>query len=48
MTSDPAYLQKLGEIQVEPAYADRQQFTQDTEKETGVYTELATKKGIRK
>lgn len=48
MTSDPAYLQKLGEIQVEPAYADRQQFTQDTEKETGAYTELATKKGIRK
>ncbi|QQE75348.1 tripartite tricarboxylate transporter substrate binding protein [Brevibacillus composti] len=47
MTSDPDFVKKLHDIQVEPAYADSAQFTQDVEKETQYYTELAEKTGIR-
>ncbi|MFC8687415.1 tripartite tricarboxylate transporter substrate binding protein [Brevibacillus porteri] len=48
MEKDPAFLQKLSEIQVEPAYAASEAFTKETQAETTYYLELATKKGIRK
>ncbi|WP_429842284.1 tripartite tricarboxylate transporter substrate binding protein [Brevibacillus sp. FIR094] len=48
MEKDPAFLQKLSEIQVEPAYATSEAFTKETQAETTYYLELATKKGIRK
>lgn len=48
MTSDPDFVKKLHELQVEPAYADSAQFTADVEKETQYYTDLATKSNIRK
>ncbi|MCC8437969.1 tripartite tricarboxylate transporter substrate binding protein [Brevibacillus sp. M2.1A] len=48
MDKDPAFLQKLSEIQVEPAYAASEAFTKETQAETTYYLELATKKGIRK
>ncbi|KLH96346.1 transporter [Brevibacillus formosus] len=48
MEKDPAFLQKLSEIQVEPAYAASEAFTKETQTETTYYLELATKKGIRK
>ncbi|MFI8712111.1 tripartite tricarboxylate transporter substrate binding protein [Brevibacillus brevis] len=48
MEKDPAFLQKLSEIHVEPAYAVSEAFTKETQAETTYYLELATKKGIRK
>ncbi|WP_412679454.1 tripartite tricarboxylate transporter substrate binding protein [Brevibacillus fortis] len=48
MEKDPAFLQKLSEIQVEPAYAASEAFTKETQAETTYYLELANKKGIRK
>ncbi|TQK45692.1 tripartite-type tricarboxylate transporter receptor subunit TctC [Brevibacillus sp. AG162] len=48
MEKDPAFLQKLSEIQVERAYAASEAFTKETQAETTYYLELATKKGIRK
>ncbi|MFF0830433.1 tripartite tricarboxylate transporter substrate binding protein [Brevibacillus sp. NPDC003359] len=48
MEKDPAFLQKLSEIQVEPAYAASEAFTKETQTETTYYLELANKKGIRK
>ncbi|ASJ55432.1 transporter [Brevibacillus formosus] len=48
MEKDPAFLQKLSEIQVEPAYAASEVFTKETQAETTYYLELATKKSIRK
>ncbi|MGG4454825.1 tripartite tricarboxylate transporter substrate binding protein [Brevibacillus porteri] len=48
MEKDPAFLQKLSEIQVEPAYVASEAFTKETQAETTYYLELATKKGIRK
>ncbi|MFS0916642.1 tripartite tricarboxylate transporter substrate binding protein [Brevibacillus sp. 179-C 1.1 NHS] len=48
MEKDPAFLRKLSEIQVEPAYAASEAFTKETQAETTYYLELATKKGIRK
>jgi len=48
MVQDPAFAEKLKTMQVEPAYADSAQFTQDVRQETASFTELATKRGIRK
>jgi len=48
MEQDPEFARKLSEIQVEPAYAASADFVQDVKRETGYYTDLATKKGIRK
>jgi tripartite-type tricarboxylate transporter receptor subunit TctC len=48
MQTDPAFVKRLTDIQVEPAYAGSADFTQDVNQETGYYTELATKKNIRK
>ncbi|MGG4443012.1 tripartite tricarboxylate transporter substrate binding protein [Brevibacillus fortis] len=48
MEKDPAFLQKLSEIQVEPTYAASEAFTKETQAETTYYLELASKKGIRK
>ncbi|QDS32634.1 tripartite tricarboxylate transporter substrate binding protein [Brevibacillus brevis] len=48
MEKDPAFLQKLSEIQMEPAYVASEAFTKETLAETTYYLELATKKGIRK
>ncbi|MFG0211599.1 tripartite tricarboxylate transporter substrate binding protein [Brevibacillus porteri] len=48
MEKDPVFLQKLSEIQMEPAYVASEAFTKETQAETTYYLELATKKGIRK
>lgn len=48
MEKDPAFIKKLSEMQVEPAYADSAHFTQDVLKETQYYVELATKRNMRK
>jgi tripartite-type tricarboxylate transporter receptor subunit TctC len=48
MVQDPAFVQKLEAIQVDPAYANSADFTRDVVKETEYYTELGTKRGIRK
>lgn len=48
MEKDPAFVQKLRGIQVEPAYAASTEFTQDVNKETEYYTDLAAKKNMRK
>ncbi|MFY0546035.1 tripartite tricarboxylate transporter substrate binding protein [Brevibacillus sp. H7] len=48
MVQDPSFAEKLQAIQVEPAYANSADFTAHVQKETNYYTELATKRGIRK
>jgi tripartite-type tricarboxylate transporter receptor subunit TctC len=48
MTQDPAFIEKLQAIQVEPSYANSTDFTSHVQQETGYYTDLATKRGIRK
>ncbi|WNC13803.1 tripartite tricarboxylate transporter substrate binding protein [Brevibacillus brevis] len=48
MEKDPAFAKKLSDIQVEPDYADSTAFTRDVGQETDAYTELATKKNMRK
>lgn len=48
LSKDPAFLEKLKNIQLEPAYASGQEFTDFLNKETSYYTELGTKSGIRK
>jgi tripartite-type tricarboxylate transporter receptor subunit TctC len=48
MTQDPAFIEKLQAIQVEPSYANSADFTSHVQQETGYYTDLATKRGIRK
>jgi len=48
MTKDPAFIQKLQTIQVEPSFANEHDFTKHVLEETRYYTELATKRGIRK
>lgn len=48
MEQDPAFAKKLTDIQVENAYANRTDFTEDVNRETEYYTELATKKNMRK
>ncbi|MED4584332.1 tripartite tricarboxylate transporter substrate binding protein [Brevibacillus choshinensis] len=48
MEKDPAFAKKLTDIQVESAYANREDFNQDVIRETEYYTELATKKNMRK
>lgn len=48
MEQDPAFAKKLTDIQVENAYADSTEFQQDVSRETEYYTELATKKNMRK
>lgn len=48
MVKDPAFVKKLHDMQVEPDYADSATFTQDVQKETGYYVELAEKRSMRK
>lgn len=48
MVQDPTFIKKLQTIQVDQAYANSVDFSQDVIKETEYYTELATKRGIRK
>lgn len=48
MEKDPAFIKKLNEIQVEPAYAASAEFKADVIRETQSYTDLAVKKGMRK
>jgi tripartite-type tricarboxylate transporter receptor subunit TctC len=48
MVNDPAFVKKLHGMQVEPDYADSARFTQDVQKETGYYVELAEKRSMRK
>ncbi len=48
MEQDPEFAKKLSEIQVEAAYAKSADFIQDVNQETEYYTDLATKKDIRK
>jgi tripartite-type tricarboxylate transporter receptor subunit TctC len=48
MVKDPAFVQKLEAIQVDPAYASSAEFIEHVRKETEYYTELGTKRGIRK
>lgn len=48
MVKDPAFVKKLHDMQVEPDYADSARFTQDVQKETGYYVELAEKRSMRK
>ncbi|WP_428993739.1 tripartite tricarboxylate transporter substrate binding protein [Brevibacillus choshinensis] len=48
MEQDPAFVKKLTDIQVENDYANSTEFNQDVNRETAYYTELATKKNMRK
>ncbi len=48
MTQDPAFIAKVKEIQVEPSYANSADFTSHVTQETTYFTDLATKRGIRK
>jgi len=48
MTQDPAFVDKLKGMQLEAAYQNSESFADTVNKETGYYTELAEKRGMRK
>ncbi|PZE20865.1 tripartite tricarboxylate transporter substrate binding protein [Paenibacillus xerothermodurans] len=48
MVEDPAFVEKLKMIQVEPGYLNSNDFESFLKKETEYYTEIAAKAGIRK
>lgn len=48
LSKDPAFLEKLKNIQLKPAYSAGKEFTDFLNKEASYYTELGTKSGIRK
>lgn len=48
MSKDPAFIEKLKLIQMEPAFLPSKEFEAALKKETDYYVDLATKRGIRK
>lgn len=48
LAKDPAFIDKLKHIQVEPAYLNTREFGDFLKQETDYYVELAAKRGIRK